>query len=222
MKFFWLAAPLRFVLHPAHAEDAQPATWEFYPSVGIGLNQLHFKRPSGSVNATYKTLNMGLTATRGKYFISVDGEWLGKANLQNGVDFTSVEREDQTLTMGMIFGRTSAFAGYTSAETKDDFLSEFHFDEGFFIGAGHDFPIGNSTLGLSIGYANLDGRIYEDGVGLKESGRTQGLSYRIGISGPFRKDMGYKVFVRLRSYDFNSGGVITDKDILSLGASISF
>lgn len=222
MKAFWLTLPLLVSLGTAHAADSDSPPLLFFPSVGLGWNQLTFVRPGGTVNANYKTLNMGLTMTYGRLFASADGEWLGKANFQSGTDFTSVEREDQTLAVGMAFDRLSVFTGYTSSETKDDFFGEFHYDQGYFIGAGYDFPVGQATLGLSLAYADLDGRIYEDGVGLIESGKTRGLSYRIGYSGPFRKDMGYKLFARYRSYDFNSGGLVTDKDILSLGALITF
>lgn len=222
MKYFWFSVPLFLIISCAHADDAQSSQWQFYPSVGLGWHKLEFKRPDGTLSADYKTLNLGLTATHGDYFVSVDGEWFGKSNFQNGVEFTSVEREDQTLTIGKIIDQYSVFVGYTDAETKDDFLGEFHFDRGYFIGAGYDFPFGVNVLGISIAYADLDGKIYEDEVGLIETGDTQGLSYRIGYSGPFRKNMGYKVFARYRSYEFDGGDVVTDKDILSVGASISF
>lgn len=221
MKAFWRSIPFIFMLGVANAADGSPPL-TFVPSIGIGWNQLTFGRPGGTVNANYKTLNMGLTMAYGRFFASADGEWLGKANFQDGVDFTSVEREDQTLAVGMAFNRWNVFTGYTSAETKDDFLGEFHYDQGLFVGAGYDFPVGHNRLGFSIAYADLDGRIYADGVGLIESGKIRGLSYRVGFSGPFRKNMGYKLFARYRSYDFDSGGVVTDKDILSFGALISF
>jgi len=223
MKNTWLAIPLLLIMQQAtYAEEQQDSGWQFYPNAGIGWHKLKFQRPGGTLKADYPTLNVGLTATHGDYFINYSGEWLGKSNFQNGAEFTSVEREDQTLTVGKVFNRFSVFAGYNDAETKDDFLGEFHFDEGFFFGAGYDFPLRKSVLGLSVAYADLDGEIYEDGVGLIESGKTQGLSYRINLSGPFRKDMGYKIFARFRSYEFSSAGVSTDKDILSIGAAISF
>jgi len=222
MKRFLAIAFLLFAFVSARAEDSLAPDMQFYPSIGIGWNQLQFRRPGGTVSANYKTVNMGLTATYGKFYGSVSGEWFGKANFRNGVDFTSVEREDQTLTIGTVIGRTNLFAGYTSAETKDDFLSEFHRDQGYFLGAGYDFRFRKSLLTLSIAYADLDGRIDKDGSATFETGKTQGLSYSLSLSGPFRRDLGYRLFARYRGYDFNSSGVITDKDILSLGATLTF
>ena len=222
MKNIWLLATLLIAMNPIYAKENQSSGWQFYPSAGFGWHQLEFDRPDGTLSASYQTLNFGLTATLNDFFVSFNGEWLGKSNFQNEDEFTSVEREDNTLTVGKVFDRISVFGGYTKAETKDDFLGEFHFDEGFFIGAGYNFPMGKSNLGVSLGYANLDGEIFEDEVGVIESGKTKGLSYRINYSGPFRKDMGYKIFARFRSYEFTSDGVTTDKDILSVGASISF
>lgn len=231
MRLLWLIAALLFVSHPAHAQEAPelpevnqagPGNWQFYPNIGIGWNRLKFDRPGGLLEADYKTLNVGLTVTYKKLFFSLDGELFGKSNFQNDTDFTSLEREDQTLTIGGVIGQFTVFGGYTEAETKDDFLGEFHFDEGPFIGAGYDFPIGQSALGLSLAYADLDGEIFEDEVGLIESGKTRGLSYRIGFSGPLHKNLGYKVFVRYRSYDFESDDSKTDKDILSIAASVIF
>ena len=222
MKNLWILAPLLLAMNSVHGKENQSSGWQFYPSAGIGWHSLEFKRPGGTLSADYPTLNFGIAATLNDFFVSYDGEWLGKSNFQNDAEFTSVEREDNTFTVGKSFDRISVFAGYTKAETKDDFLGEFHFDEGFFIGAGYNFPFGKSNLGISLAYANLDGEIFEDEEGLIESGKTQGLSYRINYSGPFRKDMGYKIFARFRSYEFESDGVTTDKDILSIGASISF
>ena len=223
MKSYWFIVPVLLFMHTVEAEDAPVvAQWQFYPSFGVGWNQINFVRPSGKLSANNKTVNIGLTATNRDYFVNYQSELFGKSNFQNGTEFTSVEREDQTLTVGKIFERVNVFVGYTETETKDDFLGEFHFDKGFFLGGGYDFPLGDSRLGISIGYANLDGQIFRDSVGLIESGKTQGLSYRVGISGPFRNDLAYKIFVRYRGYKFNSGGVVTDKKILSIGASIVF
>lgn len=220
-QLLWSILFLFFFNPFAMAEDT-PVEWEFYPSIGLGWHQIEFTRPAGKLDADYLTLNMGLTAARGNYFISFDGEWFGQSNFQNGTDFTSVEREDMTLTAGRLFDQFTVFAGYTDSETKDDFLGEFHFDKGFFVGGGYDIPVGNNTLGLSIAYADLDGEIFEDEVGLIETGTTKGLSYRISYSGPFRSDKGFKIFLRFRSYEFESTTATTDKDILSVGASVSF
>ena len=222
MKLYLIAALLLITCGPLQAEETPAPGMQFYPNIGIGWNQLHFRRPGGTVNANYKTVNMGLTATYGNYYASLGGEWFGKSNFKEGVDYTSIEREDQTLTLGTVLGRTNLFAGYTLSETKDDFLSEFHRDQGYFLGAGYDFRLRKSLLTLSIAYADLDGRIDKDGSAVFETGKTQGLSYSVSLSGPFRKDMGYRLFARYRGYDFNSGGVITDKDILSLGAALTF
>jgi hypothetical protein len=222
MKPVGLILSLLLLAPFAQAEEQNSDQWMFYPSIGLGWNQLEFVRPGGVLEADYLTLNLGLSATNGSMYVSLEGELFGKSNFQNGTDFTSVEREDLTLAVGGTFGQFSVFGGYTDAETKDDFLGEFHFDKGLFVGLGYDIPISGSSLGLSIAYADLDGEIYEDEVGLIETGDTTGFSYRISYSGAFRSDMGYKVFLRFRSYEFESATAVTDKDILSLGASIIF
>jgi hypothetical protein len=222
MKFMLGIVSILFFVNSIHAEDSSPEQWKYYPSIGLVWNQINFARPKGELNANYKNINIGVTAAREDYYVNFQGEFFGKSNFKNGTEFTSVEREDQTLTIGKVIDRANIFIGYTKAETKDDFLGEFHFDEGVFIGTGYDFVVGESRIGLSLGYANLNGEIFSDGVGLLESGKTQGLSYRIGVSGPFRKDMGYKVFVRYRSYEFRSGGIVTDKKVFSVGAEIVF
>lgn len=222
MKISWFIFPALLFISSVQAEEKAARQWRFYPSIGVVFNDIDFVRPGGKLSASNKTVNMGLTSTLGDYYLSFQGEWFGKSYLQDGAEFTSVEREDETLTVGKVYDRFNVFLGYTDSETKDDVLGEFHFDTGFFLGGGYDFPVGKSRLGLSIGYANLDGEIFKDTVGLIESGKTRGLSYQVGISGPFRKDMGYKIFTRYRSYEFDSGGFVTDKKILSIGAAIVF
>ncbi len=222
IKYFPLTL---FFLASAHAAETQPAQLDIFPSIGVGYNQLNFKRPGGTVNANYKTLNIGLTVTRGELFVKFSGEWFGKVNLRESpTSYTSIEREDQTVTVGMaVTQRASIFAGYTASETKDDFTGDFHNDQGYFLGAGYSFPLRNSTLGLNIAYADLDGRIDNDGgVGTTEIGKTRGFSYGLSLTGPYRQNMAYNLGIRFRSYDFNSAGVITDKDILSLSAGITF
>jgi len=217
-----LTALMLLFVHHVSAEESNPNEWLFYPSIGMSFSKISFTRPAGTLNALNKTLNLGVTATDRNYYVNVQAELFGKSNFKNGNEFTSVEREDQTLTIGKIFKRSSMFIGYTDSETKDDFLGEFHFDKGLFLGGGYDFPVGNSRLGLTLAYASLDGKIFKDASGLLESGKTQGLSYGVSLSGPFRKDMGYKLLLRYRSYKFDSGAVVTDKNILSLSGAIIF
>lgn len=218
----WFTAFMLMFVQLVSAEETNPNEWQYYPSIGMSYSKISFTRPSGTLNVLNKTLNLGLTATDRNYYVNVQAELFGKTNFKNGNEFTSVEREDQTLTMGKIFKRSSMFIGYTDSETKDDSLGEFHFDKGLFFGGGYDFPFGNSRFGLTLAYASLDGKIFKDGSGLLESGKTQGLSYGVSLSGPFRKDMAYKLLLRYRSYKFDSGAVVTDKNILTLSGAVIF
>lgn len=220
----------------AGASGAAAGDSGFTTSVGLGWNNLEFKLANDEdVTARYATLNLGLTGQFGTFYGNLSGELFGADNQEkfNGAEkeITSVERQDLTLTFGFLpMKGLSVFAGYTVGEMKDDFNGNFHEDKGPFIGAGYSFAIQNSSLGLTLAYANLDGEIRTDGAVPGSdpiptaSGDTTGISLGVTWSGPYRGDIGYLIGLRLRRYDFdaNDAAYNGDKNVTAVTAGLTF
>jgi len=209
----------------ASTEGEGKDSFNVYPTAGIGLNKLRFERADGSVtHATYPTLNLDVTARVGALYAKVGGELFGRDYVRDGAEMKSIERDDYTATLGFIVARRiNLFAGYTRGEMKDDFLGLFHEDRGFFGGAAYTFFFGESSLGLSVAYASLDGRILDEASGVEETGDTRGFSYALTWSGPFRRTLAYQLGARVRFYEFEAAsGDVTEKTFGAVFAGISF
>jgi len=202
-------------------------SFDAFPRAGIGLNDLTYVRPDGTtLDASYTTLNLGLTVNFEKFYIDAGGEFFGVDFLENQGDITGIERQDYTFTAG--YGLTqeiSAFLGYTVGEMKDDFVGEFHDDRGYFIGAGYSYLHNQTNYAATMAYADLDGKITVDGQPAQNTkGQTSGFSYGVTVSGPFRDTMGYAIGLKIRQYDYEVDGTneVTDKKITSLTLGLVF
>lgn len=206
------------------AEDSRITT-----NIGLGWNTLEFKQQNNeNVVARYPTINIGTTFQSGNYYGKLSAELFGVDNQEkfNGTDYeiTSVERQDATLTLGMqTMDRLSIFAGYTVGEMKDDFYGNFHEDKGSFAGFGYNVPVNQSSLGLSLAYADISTEIRTDGAAPGDpiptaEGDTTGLSIGLSWSGEYRNNMGYFIGLRARRYDFdaNDAAYDADKNITSI------
>lgn len=221
------------VSHPAFAADSHS---DFTTNIGLGWNNLEFRLANGEdVTARYATLNLGLTGQLGKFYGNLSAELFGADNQEkfNGTEkeITSVERQDLTLTIGLLpMKGLSVFAGYTVGEMKDDFNGNFHEDKGPFIGAGYNLAVNDASLGFTLAYASLDGEIRTDGAVPGSdpiptaSGDTTGLGVGITWSGPYRGEIGYLIGLRLRRYDFdaNDANYNGDKNVTSINAGLTF
>lgn len=213
------------ITSPALANENNKS-FNIFPRAGVGLNRLNFKRPDGSeLDASYATLNVGMTARYRMFYLDVGGELFGVDFLEDEGDITGIERQDYTGTFGVTpFKGTSIFTGYTVGEMKDDFLGEFYDDRGYFFGAGYSHNIGISTLGFTMAYADLDGSKTVDGdPSLNTKGQTNGYSYSFSLSGPFRQTMAYSIALKTRQYEYeDTSNQVTDKKITSLSFNLIF
>jgi hypothetical protein len=208
-----------------HAEE--DISFDAFPRAGVGLNQLAYVRPDGTkLDASYTTLNLGLTMNFERFYLDAGGEFFGVDFLENQGEITGIERQDYTFTAGYLPSQDiSVFLGYTVGEMKDDFQGEFHDDRGYFIGAGYSYLKNTTSYAFTMAYADLDGTITVDGAPADNTkGQTSGFSYGITASGPFRETMGYTVGLKIRQYDYEVDGTneVTDKKITSLTLGLIF
>lgn len=207
-----------------HAEES--SSFDVFPRAGIALNQLAYVRPDGTkLDANYTTLNLGLTADYGQFYIDAGGEFFGVDFLEIEGEITGIERQDYTFTAGYSINKDfSAFLGYTVGEMKDDFAGEFHDDRGYFIGAGYNYLSNETNYAFTVAYADLDGSISVDLPDIGTQGQTSGFSYGVTMSGPFRETMAYTIALKIRQYDYEVDGTndVTDKEITSLTLSLVF
>ena len=229
MKLFRKAVFLFFCqclfLQAVQAEEN--TSFDVFPRAGIALNHLAYVRPDGTnLDANYTTLNLGLTADFGQFYIDAGSELFGADFLENQGQITGIERQDYTFTVGYIVNKDfSAFLGYTVGEMKDDFLGEFHDDRGYFIGVAYNYLHDETNYAFTVAYADLDGSITVDEDPTSNTlGQTSGFSYGVTMSGPFRETMAYTIALNIRQYDYEVDGKIdfTDKDITSLTLSLVF
>jgi hypothetical protein len=231
MKFFLpgtiVLAVLLLVNTAGHAADNK-LSLDVFPRAGLGLNRLNYKRPDNTrLKASYATLNIGLTARFHMVYVDVGGELFGLDFLTDSEtgEITGIERQDYTGTLGITpYKGSSVFVGYTVGEMKDDFREQFHDDRGYFFGAGYSHNIGNTAVGLTIAYADLDGNVTEDGDPTANTkGQTSGYSYGLSASGPFRQTMAYSISLKVREYEYeDTAKLTTDKKITSLNFNLIF
>ena len=229
MKFFLpgtfvLAALL--VMNTTGYATENKTSLDVFPRIGLGLNRLNYTRPDNSkLDASYATLNICLTARYHMVYIDVGGELFGVDFLEESDEITGIERQDYTGTLGVTpYKGSSVFVGYTVGEMKDDFTGEFHDDRGYFFGAGYSHNFSNTAVGLTVAYADLDGKVTVDGdPAANTKGQTSGYSYGLSVSGPFRAAMGYSINLKVREYDYEDAAkLVTDKKITSLNFNLIF
>jgi hypothetical protein len=225
MKRWVLVLSIGVLLVSAGARADEGSSLVVVPSIGLGYTSLRFNRPSGTVNAAYRTINVGISANSGRLYGSYNTELFGSDFLQQGTEYKSLVREEYSFTAGyLVTEKLNVFGGFAFAEVKDDFTGEFHVDNGPFVGVGYSRNFDHARLSFNIAYADMAGSITNEGSGVSESGRTAGFSYGVSWAAPYRQSMNYLLSLRVRNYDYRNSAtsVVTDKDIITLSGSLLF
>jgi hypothetical protein len=218
-------AVLMVAITPGYAAENKTSL-DVFPRAGLGLNRLEYDHPNKNrLNASYATLNLGLTARFHMAYLDVGGELFGLDFLEEDTDITGIERQDYSATLGITpYKGSSVFVGYTVGEMKDDFEGEFHDDRGYFAGLGYSHNFDTTAVGVTVAYADLDGHVTVDGdPTLNTKGQTSGYSYSLSASGPFRQTMAYSISLKVRQYEYeDTAKLVTDKKITSLNLNLIF
>ena len=153
---------------------------------------------------------------------------------------TDYSRADSTFTLGYRINPSfSLFAGYTHGVSKFNVtgtrlivtdpntnppevelftnVTDIEFKEtGPFAGAAFNVTFSNqSTLGLSIGYAKLDGELSRRSqpsaaTDFEVNGDTEGFSYGLTLSGPMTGSLGYRLGLKSTRYETDDLNGLTE------------
>lgn len=210
---------------------------EFVAKAAIGRKSSELIIRDRSFNPDFTTLDMALTATHGRYFVTVDNEFSIKDDISvfdddndafDGLIFYS--RQDLNITVGYIFEQFTAFAGVRSGST-DAFYSAQNIafgtsSQGFYAGASSSYfveGIGNFTGSAAL--ASLDGEVTLNEPLVDTSaftvstppaniqGSALGLSIGLGLQGEISASTLYSIEWKLNRFDFEDDVVFGGLDL---------
>jgi hypothetical protein len=199
---------------------------------GFKSLRLDFDRADNAFTPSFVTINPNLGLSYGGFYASLSYDRSISAESISGVDAafglgtsTDYARTDSTFTLGYRINPSfSLFAGYTHGVSTFNVtgsrllfttppevvigVTDVEFKEtGPFAGAAYNMSFANQhTLGLSVGYAMLDGELsrHSQPTGLGDfevDGDTEGFSYGLTLSGPLTGSLGYRVAFKSTRYE---------------------
>ena len=137
---------------------------------------------------------------------------------------TDYSRTDSTFTLGYRLNQSfNLFAGYTEGANKFNttvfgggLIAIDYTEKGPFAGVAYTKTFGDKgSLGMSIGYAKLDGdlklTIYPNVGVFSAKGDTTGLSYGLTWSGPLTGSLSYRVGVKAIRYEMKDPVDLTER-----------
>ncbi len=213
---------------------ASPAySIDFIAKAGIGRKTSELIIRDRTFDPDFVMLNLSLTGSVERFFVSIDSETSIKDDVQsevNGLVFYS--RSDFNLTFGYGFDDFSAFAGVRTGETDANFsASNASFgtrSDGYYFGvSGGYFFEGKGNLSVSLAIASLDGEVslaepFVDTTAFTvttppENIEGSAVGYSLGISwqGEVSPDTLYNIDLKLNQFDF-------DDDVLFGGVDLSY
>lgn len=220
-------------LGSAHAADNELTV---VGGVDFGFKRLHLDldRTRTTFSPSFVTINPNVVLGYGSFYGSVSYDKSVSADPGIGAQFSAgsptatmldYSRTDSTFTLGYrLLQSLSVFAGHTKGDnhfTETSFgntliVTDISYKEaGPFAGFAYNHAFGNGTLGLSVGYAKLDGdlRIVSNpgGATTTVSGDTTGLSYGLTWSGPLTGSLGYRVGLKATEYNMKEKGEINER-----------
>ena len=211
----------------AHAID-------FIARAAIGNKSSELIIRDRSFTPDFITLDLSLTGTHGRYFLTLNNENSIKDAIEtdpNGLIFFS--RQDTNITFGYSFDIANVFVGWRTGETDAYYTGENNNfgtkSDGFYIGTSksHHFKDKGSLSG-SIAIASLDGEVsltepfvdtsaFIPGVGPPPpdtiKGSAIGFSLGIGWSGQVSDNTTYNIDYKLNQFDFEDDVVFGGLDL---------
>jgi hypothetical protein len=190
---------------------------------GFKKLRLDFDGADDTFAPSFVTINPNLGLSYESFYASLSYDKSITAESSSGLGAggggtkSDYSRADSTLTLGYRLNRFfSLFGGYTYGVSKVNVFGAFvvlgvtdvEFKEtGPFAGAAFNMAFANkNTLGLSVGYAKLDGELSRithpaSNRDFEANGDTEGFSYGLTWSGPLTGSLGYRVGLKSTRYE---------------------
>ena len=185
-----------------------------------------------SFNPAFVTLDLSLTGTLDRYFVTINNEFSIKDDVETdpgGLIFYS--REDINITLGYSLDQFTVFGGFRSGKTDANYTANNRAfgttSDGYYIGASKSvFFEGRGSLNGSIAIATLDGEVSLSEPFVDTSafvvgapppanikGSAVGLSVSLGWSGQVSPDTLYNIDLKINQFDFEDDIVFGGLDL---------
>jgi hypothetical protein len=193
----------------------------------LGFKKLRLDTGSGAgvFNPSFVTVNPNIVLGYSSFYASLSYDKSVSAEPEIApAAVTDYSRTDSTFTLGYRLNQSlSLFAGY--AEGANQFIITTsggglividYKEKGPFAGVAYTKTFGDKgSLGMSIGYAKLDGDLKFDvppGVEVfRAKGDTTGLSYGLTWSGPLTGSLSYRVGLKAIRYEMKDPVELTER-----------
>jgi len=221
-----------FFLLPVVVFTQSAQAIEFVGKISIGSKSSELIIRDRSFNPDFITLDLSLTGTIDRYFLTINNENSIKDDIEtdpNGLIFYS--REDLNVTFGYSFDIVTAFIGYRKGDTNANFTannSSFGTtSQGYYVGVNKSYHFGDkSSLSGSFAVANLKGEAslsepFVDTsafvVGATPPGAIRGsaIGFSVGISWQVQTsaDTIYNIDYKINQFNFEDDVVFGGLDL---------
>ena len=205
---------------------------DFVTKVAVGNKSSELIIRDRSFNPSFITLDLSLTGTLDRYFVTLNNEFSIKDDIEtdpNGLIFYS--REDLNITFGYSLDQFTVFGGFRSGETDANYTANNSAfgttSEGYYIGASKSYFFEDrGSLSGSIAIATLDGEVSLSEPFVDTSafvvgapppsnikGSAVGLSVSLGWSGQISPDTLYNIDLKINQFDFEDDIVFGGLDL---------
>jgi len=203
----------------AYSESSQETESKeigFAGGVGIAQKNMEFRIGDATFDPSLATLQLQGTLSYGRFFAIYSNEQtiVDDEEILEGTLF-QFERDDEDFTLGYAFGNGfNIFTGYkqgvlTAISTNERDgnggvrpAAKIEFtDVGAYLGTSYTHQFSNSSLSLSVAYADLNGEI--DFGASDTTGKTTGFSYSLTWNVPIADSTLFTTKVNLTRYNFD-------------------
>lgn len=240
----YLSALMRLMMAPVLLSgfNGTANAIDFIAKAAIGYKSSELIIRDRSFTPDFITLDLALTGTIDRYFLTIENEVSIKDAIESvpdgdgdgvndGLIFYS--RQDTNITFGYGFDIATVFIGWRSGETTSHYTAENNEfgtkSDGFYIGTSKSHYFENKgNLSGSIAIASLDGEVsltepfvdtsaFIPGVGSTPpdtiKGSAIGFSLGIGWSGQVSDNTIYNIDYKLNQFDFEDDVVFGGLDL---------
>src|SRR5712692_3002426 len=199
----------------------------------FGFKKLRLDTGSGAgvFNPSFVTINPNIVLGYSSFYASLSYDKSVSADPEIGqlagstiATVTDYSRTDSTFTLGYRLNQSfNLFAGHTEGANKFNttvfgggLIAIDYTEKGPFAGVAYTKTFGDKgSLGMSIGYAKLDGDLKVDIPPnvefFRAKGDTTGLSYGLTWSGPLTGSLSYRVGVKAIRYEMKDPVDLTER-----------
>src|SRR5712692_9285647 len=208
----------------AHAAESNVT---IVSGLDVGFKKLRLDTGSGAgaFNPSFVTVNPSIVLGYSSVYASLSYDKSVSADPEIGAaTVTDYSRTDSTFTLGYRLNQSfSLFAGYAEGANKFNtttfgggLIVIDYTEKGPFAGVAYTKTFSDKgSLGMSIGYAKLDGDLKVDippGTSFSRfKGDTTGLSYGLTWSGPLTGSLSYRVGLKAIRYEMKDPIKLTER-----------